>query len=422
MAQTTGLWNVAGINLPDFGLSEKLGIAPNALQYNSGALNNDAFSQQTNQNYNALQSIPQQVGTTVNGTTTYKPNPVYTKAAAQNTATNTSRMANASANNNDWRSLPGYAGWDPAAASADYAKTGGAGKGGGGNGGGGGSTSKYTSLRGDSRANQVIADPNVQAEFEASGMNMDDYLSSIDQEANAQNAMLGGYEQSANADKLAAEQNLQGQATQLKGTALTGKEDALSAARRLYSELQQGYKQRFGGASSAGEAAMALTGNEQQRQMAQTNRGYQDTINQIDQQSATALNTVQSEFRSRLDQINQNRTMVESQRLQARRGALQDLANKAFAIKQQQESFKQNLQLMQAQIDMQAKANGTKAFNVNPTSTLTPGNIATTASGNQGLTDIQNSVGKMSTGTYNDPYLDSLFKQNPFNTGANYIK
>jgi len=421
MAQTTGLWNVAGINLPDFGLSEKLGIAPNALQSpNYGALNNDAFSQYTNQQYNNLQSIPQQVGTTTNGVTTYATNPAYTTAAAQNTATNTSRMANASANNNDWRSLPGYAGWDPKAAEADFAKTGGAGKGGS-SGGNAGGSSKYTSSRGDTRANQIIADPTATQDFENSGMNMDDYLSSIDQEAAAQNAMLGNYETTANADKLAAEQNLAGQATQLKGTALTGKEDALSAARRLYSELQQGYKQRFGGASSAGEAAMALTGNEQQRQMAQTNRGYQDTINQIDQQSATALNTVQSEFRSRLDQINQNRTMVESQRLQARRGALQDLANKAFAIKQQQESFKQNLQLMQAQIDMQAKANGTKVFNVNPSSTLTPGAVATTASGNQGLTNVNNSVGQTS-GLYKDEYLNSLFKQNPFNTGANYIK
>lgn len=420
MATTQGLWNVAGINLPDFGLSEKLGIAPNAAQYNSGSLNNDAFSQKTNQNYNTLQSIPQQVGTTVNGTTTYKPNPVYTKAAAQNTATNTSRMANVSANNNaGWQSLPGYAGWDPAAASADYAKTGGAGKGGSS---GGGGTSKYTSNRGDSRVNSILSDAGATQDFEASGMNMDEYLSSIDQEAAAQNAMLGNYEATANADKLAAEQNLQGQSTQLKGTATRGKEDALSAARRLYSELQQGYKQRFGGASSAGEAAMALTGNEQQRQMAQTNRGYQDTINQIDQQSATALNTVQSEFRSRLDQINQNRTMVESQRLQARRGALQDLANKAFAIKQQQDAFKQNIQLMQAQIDMQAKANGARSFNPNPISTLTTTNKPVTASGNTGLNTAVGSINNTSTGMYNDPYLDSLFKQNPFNTGANYIR
>jgi len=291
--------------------------------------------------------------------------------------------------------------------------------------GGGTTTNKYTSTKGDTRANQVVSDPNAKADFEASGMNMDEYLSSIDQEAAAQNAMLGQYETTANADKLAAEQNLAGQATQLKSTALTGKEDALSAARRLYSELQQGYKQRFGGASSAGEAAMALTGNEQQRQMAQTNRGYQDTINQIDQQSATALNTVQSEFRSRLDQINQNRTMVESQRLQARRGALQDLANKAFAIKQQQEAFKQNIQLMQAQIDMQAKANGAKAFNIDPTSALTVGGKSVAASGNQGLTDVTKAVGQTS-GLYNsiqdDPLLSSIFKQNPFNTGANYIK
>lgn len=327
-----------------------------------------------------------------------------------------------------WQSMAGYTGWDPAAAAADYAATGGAGKGGGGNsggdsGGGGGSTyNKYASSTGDVRADQVIADPTATADFEASGLNMDEYLSSIDQEAASQNAMLGGYETSANADKLATEQNLQGQATQLKGTALAGKEDALSAARRLYSELQQGYKQRFGGASSAGEAAMALTGNEQQRQMAQTNRGYQDTVNQIDQQAATALNTVQSEFRARIDQINQNRTLVESQRLLARRSALQDLANKAFAIKQQQESFKQNLQLMQAQIDMQAKANGAQAFNINPTSTLTTTNKPVTASGNTGLDTAVGSINNTSSGMYNDPYLNSLFKQNPFNTGASYIK
>jgi len=319
-----------------------------------------------------------------------------TTTTAPKTTTTSSSPISSNPSSDSGFDMKYYPGWNYTEALADWRATGGS-KGKTSTSG----SSRTTSTTGDPRASVILGDPTASQDFNNSGMNMDEYLSSIDQEAANQSALLSGYEQTARTDQAGIEKNLASQAELLRGKAISGKEDALSAARRLYSELQQGYRQRFGGASSAGEAAMALTGNEQQRQMAQTNRQAQETLAQIDQQSAQALNTAQAEFRSRLDQINQNRTLVESQRLTARRSALQDLANKAFAIKQQQDAFKQNVALMQAQIDMQAKAN-TSQLNVNPTSTLTPGNIATTASGNQGLQTIQNSIGNISSGTFNN--------------------
>lgn len=310
-----------------------------------------------------------------------------------------------------------YPGWDMTAALADWRATGGS-KGKtnistGGN--------KAISTKGDSRAPAILNDPTANQDFQNSGLNMDEYLSTIDQQANNQNNYLNTQEQNVRADQVGIEQGLNSQADLLRNKTISGKEDALSAARRLYSELQQGYKQRFGGASSAGEAAMALTGNEQQRQMAQTNRQAQETLAQIDQQAAQALQTAQSEFRSRLDQINSNRTMVESQRLQARQSVLQDLANKAYAIKQQQDTFKQNVALMQAQRDMQAKANNS-AYNLNPTSTLTTNNSPAIASGNRGIQTIQNSINNISSGIQksSDPFSNGVYPIASYNGMTRY--
>lgn len=296
-----------------------------------------------------------------------------------------------------------YPGWNYNEALADWRATGGS-KGRQ----SGGTPSKNISTKGDPRATAIVNNPQANQDFQNSGMNMDEYLAAIDQEANNQLGMLGQYEQTARADQAGIESGITSQAEQLRNKALSGKEDALSAARRLYSELQQGYKQRFGGASSAGEAAMALTQNEQQRQMAQTNRQAQQTLADIDMSATQALQSAQSEFRSRLDQINQNRTLVESQRLEARRSALMDLANKAAAIKQQQDAFKQNIALMMAQQEANAGKNISNYLNLDPTSTLTMNNAPAVASGNQGVQTVQKSVGRISSGITPDKDKQAL--------------
>lgn len=291
-------------------------------------------------------------------------------------------------------------GWnDYNAALADYKATGkNSGDSSGSSGGGGGTTiTKYTSKTNDPRATTVLNTPEVRNEFEQSGLNIDDYLAEIDKEyANSAN-FLNEQEAAVNTDKASTFANFEKQRATNKETALTTKEDAQTAARRLYSELQQGYRQRFGGASSAGEAAQALTNVEQQRAMAANNRTYQNAITQVDTSADSAIASAQSEFRNQLLQISQNRTQVESEKLAARRQALSDLSNKVFQIQQQRETFKQNLQLMQEQARLQNSSN-LNSLNTNPTSTLTTSGNQTTASGNTGLSTAIGSINKTSSG------------------------
>lgn len=144
-------------------------------------------------------------------------------------------------------------------------------------------------------------------------------------------------------------------------------ESALAAARRLYSELRQGYQQRFGGSSSAGQAASEIANVEQQRQMGQTNRGYQDANVQIGNsrmneekeyqnglqalnvQKDTALNQANRDFQNKLLQISQNRAANAQAKGQAKLQALQDLRNQIFQINQQTVQFAQSLEAMRAQ-------------------------------------------------------------------------
>lgn len=184
------------------------------------------------------------------------------------------------------------------------------------------------------------------------------------------------------------------------------KEDALSAARRLYNELRMGYQQRFGGSTSAGQAASELSSVEQQRQMGATTRGYSDTIRQLEtqkvdvqknydlgvaqlaQQKQESINQINRDFQQKLLSISQNRSQLESQKAQARLQALQELRNQVFAINQQTLQFQQTLQAQKSAADLEletyskklgisssgarsATSNYMGATTTNPTSGLT---------------------------------------------------
>ena len=151
---------------------------------------------------------------------------------------------------------------------------------------------------------------------------------------------------------------LQGAGQQATGR----KEDALASARRLYSELRRGGQQRFGGASSAGEAMNTLLGVEQQKQMGQTRRDfgqtmatierektniesqYQDQLLQLEANNKRDKAQATNEFNARLDEINHNRLLASDAKYQARLGVLQDLRDKNFQIQAQQTQFKQQLE------------------------------------------------------------------------------
>ncbi len=127
-------------------------------------------------------------------------------------------------------------------------------------------------------------------------------------------------------------------------------EDALSAARRLFNDLSMGGQQRYGGASSAGEAYQALAGKELMRnrqqitsdfsnfmgQITQARTGlqtrFQQAISTLEQKKNDALGQAQRDFQDRLLSIGQQKAQAAGQKAQQQLAALQDLRNQVFQI------------------------------------------------------------------------------------------
>lgn len=146
-------------------------------------------------------------------------------------------------------------------------------------------------------------------------------------------------------------------------TSVEGKtQDALAAARRLYNEQLMGFNQRFGAASSAGEASRALLGRESQRQFGDIRQQQAETFNQLNNQrneveqqfqaglmqlqaaKQTAENEIRSRFQQALDQINSNRASSMADKANARLEALQSLRNDMFNLKVEEMNVSQQLQ------------------------------------------------------------------------------
>src|SRR3990167_10766771 len=128
-------------------------------------------------------------------------------------------------------------------------------------GGGGGGTTSTTSTGGDDGLSALYSE--------------------IDNIYNETMSYLGGQEQSLRTNQPGVEAGVEGQYAASRMSAETEKgvgerdlatagtaagqrkEDALGAGRRLFNELKMGGQQRFGGASSAGEAYSELTRSEE---------------------------------------------------------------------------------------------------------------------------------------------------------------
>jgi hypothetical protein len=182
--------------------------------------------------------------------------------------------------------------------------------------------------------------------------------------------------ETAIAELTAGKTKNEGTITQNVTTATNRKEDALTAARRLYDELRRGYQQRFGGSTSAGQAASELSSVEQQRQMGQTNRGFNDTMAQIEQSKVQldqdfqtgsmkilqykndAITSANRDFQNKLLEIQGKRAETESAKAQYRLQALTDLRNQAYAASQQAQQFQQQLEMQKQsqQADLQTYA------------------------------------------------------------------
>lgn len=151
-------------------------------------------------------------------------------------------------------------------------------------------------------------------------------------------------------------------------------EQSLDAIRRLYNEMQMGYNQRFGGASSAGEAARALAGQEQQRQSGTTRQATSDALRQIEAQKVqveenyrntlldlenkknTAINEANRNFQSAILAIDKDLGTAANEKSLAKMNLLKEYKTDLFNIKQQEAAFKANLETMKAQADMQTQS------------------------------------------------------------------
>lgn len=148
-------------------------------------------------------------------------------------------------------------------------------------------------------------------------------------------------------------------------------ESALAQARQVYDQLQRGYNQRFGGASSAGQAATEIGNVERLRQQGSSYKQLQDVnrqvemgkmdvqkqydqnILQLEQNKQQAISAVQNDFRDKLAQINASKGMVESAKAGAKLQALQALRAQVLQVQQQETSFKQQLEMQKQQAAIQ---------------------------------------------------------------------
>lgn len=156
-----------------------------------------------------------------------------------------------------------------------------------------------------------------------------------------------------------AQANLLGQ--QKQRVSQTGQRQTADQ-RRLFQELTQANQQRFGGASSAGQAASELQGREFQRsvsgiqqnvqqglqeignQLAQVENEYQMGLQQIQVNTQQAINDINRRFQDKLLEINQQRAATEEAKQQARLSALQEYRNQAYQINVAKAQFEADLQ------------------------------------------------------------------------------
>lgn len=255
--------------------------------------------------------------------------------------------------------------------------------------GGGGSTTSRPSLSSSNLTDEAAKDAgyeNLQAYLQ---QDLNAYNALIDQAYGASNDYLNQAEAALRGDYPTILSEIDAQRQTAQRTADTGKQQTLDTineqetmatqrnqsvvadARRLYDELRRGYGQRFGGASSAGQAATELSNLEQQRQMGRiqqdfgntlrqietartsVEQNYQNQIYQLEQLTNQAKNEANREFQNKLLQISQARAENEQAKAQARLQALQDLRNKVYQIQLQNMQFQQ---ILQAQREQQSQS------------------------------------------------------------------
>lgn len=160
-------------------------------------------------------------------------------------------------------------------------------------------------------------------------------------------------------------------------TEATGrKESAAAAARKLYTEMQQGTQQRFGGMTSAGGAVSELLNREFMANMGDIKKTWSTAMDSIKMKAVDAerdystkamqlqtqvkgwQNDALKAFNDNMAQINQRKDALEAEKANARLGVLQQLRNDTLQIKAAEKSYQQQLDLMreQAKLNLSSQA------------------------------------------------------------------
>lgn len=324
MAQ--GLWNIGGINLPDLGINEFLGIGPqNAAivspemsswqQYSQPLPSNTQLSPQANTQLNVAPTPPPKPN--IPGTLTVPtPEPAPTAGISKDNLLNY---------------FPGYQGWNLDAAYQDFLKTGGAGKGGSI---GGTSPFDFESIYAPERAalNELTNVVGLQRDTALSGLEQQkgSIKSAYEQAFGDARSVLGDQNVSLAQSQrsLQSEAVRQANAAQQQARSLYG--NASSAGGALSEIIMQEFARTTGGLRekfTAGQLAI-------QREEQLTQRNYLTAIQEVDDKFLQGTKEINTEAAARLAEINMKKAELESSKQSMRQQILMDSVNNARTLQQ----------------------------------------------------------------------------------------
>lgn len=293
-----GLWNIAGYNLPDFGISEFLGIGPK----------------------NTAVVAPQASKSMTGGT----PKEIVSKAGGSTSQTQYGLAYNPPSSNNNTNSNNGVYN--------------------------GGSSNNGSEGSNNQSVNTPSIEDQINAIYSPIASYLDSAKSSVDTEyGNYKNELNQQYDTSS--AKLATQKDTG--LTELASDQTSAdkrKTDALTAATNLYNELMRGGKQRFGGATSAGQAFTELSNTELQKSSnnvqtlweeasqkitqykADLETQYESSLKDLELARTSALNQAYSDYQSKIQEINMYKAQNESSKASAKLDALNNLRNQVYNL------------------------------------------------------------------------------------------
>lgn len=241
------------------------------------------------------------------------------------------------------------------------------------------------------------------------------YLNQAEQTLGSSNQnQLGLLDKQASTNR----QALQNEQQKAQGTIGTQKleagqrrEDVINSARRMFNELSQANTQRFGGASSAGQAASELQAIEFQRNRANTEKAFEATAREIgarevevNSQYSLQLQQLQdkvdsaklqsfNDFQNSLLQIAGDRAKTASEKAQRKLQYLDQYRQQLFQVQLAEQKQKQALEVwkqqqdyllgvykqqlaMQTQAAKQSNSSFLSNTTLNPTSANVPGSTS----------------------------------------------